>query len=348
MKSLAAILLASVFALTGQAQENMVFFQPAPGQNNGSDLGGLSDGKDAWVYEMTGQNYGSSVQIAGSPISTTNTNQYKAYMQFDLSTLPEQVDSVILRVHFEANPCYCNSNCAAPFYFYYVDEPWNEMSLNWNNAPMEGQSFVGPVWLSAPNNYGFVEFDITSAYRNWVNGERSNYGFTIYSPQMGDNNGEVSFRISSSDHWNSSYRPALKVYQSETRDDRNVIVYDRPSTPETQRFADGQDLNQLQVDWTTLMDPQEYLRKMEIQSTDEFTVELKGYPNPMQQNFYLQGVDDATEVRWIDVQGRVFQPYYQPDQDGYQYDTSSLPAGVYMLEIRKGTALRTLRVVKVG
>lgn len=348
MKTLATILLASVFALTGQAQENMVFFQPDPGQNNGSDLGGLYDGKDAWTYEMTGQNYGSSVQIAGSLISTTNTNQYKAYMQFDLSTLPEQVDSVMLRVHFEANPCYCYSNCTAPFYFYYLNEPWNEMTVTWESAPMEGESFVGPIWLSAPNNYGFVEFDITRAYQEWMSGNRSNYGFVIDSPQMGDNNGEVSFRISSSDHWNANYRPGLKVYTSETRDDGNVNIYAQNDNPGTQRFIEGQNLEQTAMDWSSLMDPEEYLRKMEVQATEEFTVELKGYPNPTRQDFYLEGVDDMTNVRWFDIQGRMFQPYYQPDQDGYRYDTSSLPAGVYMLEIRKGTALRTLRVVKVG
>lgn len=349
MKPLATILLAAVFALAGQAQENMVFFQPAPGQNNGSDLGGLNDGKDAWTYEMTGQNYGSSVQIAGSPVSTTNTNQYKAYMQFDVTGLPTNVDSVKLRVHFEANPCYCYNNCTAPFYIYFVESPWNEMSITWDNAPLEGESFVGPIWLSAPNNYGFVEFDITRAYLDWADGTRSNYGFVIYSPQMGDNNGEVSFRISSSDHWNSNYRPGLAIYTNDSRpNDNNVIVYDNGHDDSIQKFTAGKDLEQAQIDWSNLMDPEDYLDQFTASVAQKEVVELKGYPNPTANEFYLEGVDQNTEVRWFDVQGRVFQPYYQPDHDGYRYNTSELPSGVYMLEVKNGTALRTLRVVKVG
>ncbi len=66
---------------------------------------------------------------------------------------------------------------------------------------MEGMSFAGPFWLTSPNDYGVVEIDFTEPYQEWANGRRNNYGFVVYSPQMGDNNGEVSFRIHSSDHW---------------------------------------------------------------------------------------------------------------------------------------------------
>ena len=66
---------------------------------------------------------------------------------------------------------------------------------------MEGMSFAGPFWLTSSNDYGVVEIDFTEPYQEWANGRRNNYGFVVYSPQMGDNNGEASFRIHSSDHW---------------------------------------------------------------------------------------------------------------------------------------------------
>ena len=189
-------------------------YQPNGGANDSTDEGGLNSGKDSWVNRYSpGDNYGDNEYVLASPRSNCNTSDYKGYFKFDLSGLPEVVDSVKFGVTHIPHDTYCYSNCIADFYFYYCTSAWNEMTLIQNNLPSESSTpFYGPVPIDFPNDFGNVEYDITTAYNYWKDTNNVNYGFAIYSPTVGCNNASVGFYVRSSDDTIAANRPYLKIY----------------------------------------------------------------------------------------------------------------------------------------
>jgi hypothetical protein len=132
----------------------------------------LTGGKDAFVYEGDpGLNYGTNAVVEALPISNCNATHCEAFMQFDLSTLPADVESVHLVVKHAPHTTYCYSGCAADFYFAILTGAWDEMTINYNNFPARGDDFYGPVPISFPNDFGTVEYDITDAYIAWKSGQ---------------------------------------------------------------------------------------------------------------------------------------------------------------------------------
>lgn len=208
---------ASAFAQTP------IIFRPGPGNNDGTDEGGLTGGKDAFVYEGDpGLNYGSNAVVEALPISNCNATHCEAFMQFDLTTLPANVESVHLVVKHAPHTTYCYSGCAADFYFAILTGAWDEMTINYNNFPARGDDFYGPVPISFPNDFGTVEYDITDAYIAWKSGATPNYGFTIYTPTIDCNNAAVYFMVSSSDDTEEANRPCLKIVESSSGIDKGT------------------------------------------------------------------------------------------------------------------------------
>jgi len=207
-------LFVALFLSFGLMAQNVLIFQPSGGANDGADEGGLLTGKDTWVNRYApNDNYGDMYINLGSPRSNCNTSDYKSYYQFDLTSLPEVVDSVFFGLTHLAHDTYCYSNCNADFYFYYCTSAWNEMTLVQSNLPTENSSpFYGPIPISFPNDYGNVEYEFTNAYTYWKSNTNDNFGFTIYSPTVGCNNAAVIFNVYGSDDSIASNRPYLKIY----------------------------------------------------------------------------------------------------------------------------------------
>lgn len=226
MRKLEIVLLGTVFlfslligsvATDAQATSEIIF-RPGPGKNDGSDNGSANGGKDTLIsrwYDGTNdhrnRNFGSETGIGGSPRTTCNPSDTKAYIQFDLSTLPANVQQVFFGVTHNPHTTYCYSNCNADFYFYPVSQAWNEMTLTFNTMPPEGAAVYGPINITFPNDLGTREYDITGIYRNWKNGSVPNYGLAIYSPTVGCNNAAVGFNVYSSDHQDQTLRPYLRI-----------------------------------------------------------------------------------------------------------------------------------------
>jgi hypothetical protein len=203
---------AVLFLAQALPAQTPLIFRPAPGSNDGTDEGGVSGGKDAWVYEGdASMNYGITGYIQALPISNCNATHCEAFIQFDLSSLPADVDSVYFGVKHFPHTTYCYSGCDADFYFAIITAAWDETTINYNNFPARGSDIYGPVNISFPNDFGVVEYDITDAYRNWKNGTVPNYGFTIYSTTVACNNAAVYFNVSSSDDTEEANRPYLKI-----------------------------------------------------------------------------------------------------------------------------------------
>lgn len=207
-------LFAALFFSIGLSAQNVMVYQPSGGANDSTDEGGLNAGKDTWVNRYApGDNYGDNEYVLTSPRSNCNTSDYKGYFKFDVGGLPELIDSVKFGVTHIPHDTYCYSNCMADFYFYYCTSPWNEMTLIQNNLPSENSTpFYGPITIDFPNDYGTVEYDITVAYNFWKDTSNVNYGFTIYSPNIGCNNASVGFYVRSSDDTIAADRPYLKIY----------------------------------------------------------------------------------------------------------------------------------------
>lgn len=204
------ILLCSALAAGAQ---NITIFQPGPGLNDGSDQGGANGGKDAWVYQGdVSTNYGGDTYFLALPVSNCNSTHASAFVQFDVSTLPLVVDSVVFGVtHFE-HTNYCISNCNADFYFARNTQAWDEMTINYLNFPTTDTAFYGPVNVTFPNSFGVREYNITPTYLLWRTGAVPNYGFSVYSTTVGCNNAAVYFDVHSSDDTAASTRPYLKIY----------------------------------------------------------------------------------------------------------------------------------------
>lgn len=226
----------TLFLSFGLCVQNVMVFQPSGGNNDGTDQGGLQNGKDTYANRYTpNTNDGANIYMAGSPRSNCNTSDYKSYYQFDVTGLPTQVDSVFFGVTHIPHTTYCYSNCTADFYFYYITSAWDEMALTQLNAPTEDTSaFFGPLTISFPNDYQNQEYDITNAYHAWASGNRANFGFTVYSPTVGCNNAAVTFGTHTSDDTAVAMRPYLKIYYpsqaSIIEDEFEIRAYPNPFT----------------------------------------------------------------------------------------------------------------------
>jgi YD repeat-containing protein len=189
-----------------------ILFRPGPGKNDGSDNGSSNGGKDAFISgSFPTASYGSEPNIVGLPRSNCNPAEARGYIQFDLSSLPVNVQQVFLGVTHFPHTNSCIANCNADFYFYPVTQPWNEMTISFNTKPTEGAAVHGPINISFPNDLKNREYDITGIYRNWKNGSVSNQGLAIYSSTVGCNNAAVGFNVHSSDDPDQSLRPYLRI-----------------------------------------------------------------------------------------------------------------------------------------
>jgi hypothetical protein len=199
--------------------------RPSPGLNDGTDTGGVESGKDAYTYGLDPDaNFGRETIVFGQATSNCNHANGVAYLQFDLASLPKRVRRAFLGVTHVAHTDRCYSNCSIEVYFYRVDEPWNEMTVTYNQAPRLGPPLLGPIRVVFPNDLGAAEYDITEIYAAWQRHLLPNYGLAFRSPTVGCNNSAAFFGFYSSDHPDRSKRPYLRVIPDGT-----------PGSPEASR-----------------------------------------------------------------------------------------------------------------
>jgi hypothetical protein len=205
--------------------DSVIIFRPGPGLNDSTDQGGVNGGKDAFVHESYPvDNFGTSPGLGATPISDCNQTHMQSFIQFDLGTLPDTVDSVFVGFQFLDQITYCISNCVADFYFAAITQEWYEQTVAYGNKPSYDTAFYGPITISFPDSAGNGEFNITNMYNLWKSGTVTNYGFAIYSTTIGCNNACIMFYpYSSDDTTDTMNRPYLKVhFTADTTSSTNI------------------------------------------------------------------------------------------------------------------------------
>lgn len=217
------ILLLSSLCASAQL-DSTIIFRPGPGLNDSTDQGGINGGKDVFVHETyTTTNYGNSSAIEVTPISNCNQTHMQSFMQFDLTTLPDTVDSVFVGFKHLDQINYCLSNCTADFYFAAITQEWYEQDVTYGNRPAFDTAFYGPITISFPDTAATREYNITNMYNLWKSGTIPNYGFALYSTTIGCNNACIMFYTYSSDDTAEANRPYLKVrFTADTTDPSSI------------------------------------------------------------------------------------------------------------------------------
>ncbi len=210
------ILLILLICLQYLWAQSPITYRPGPGANDSTDQGGLNGGKDNWVYQGNALNYADHPGLVALPISNCNQTHCQGFIQFDLTTLPANVDSVFVGFTHTPHTTYCYSGCDADFYFARVTQPWYEQTMNYANKPTFDTAFYGPINIKFPNDFKERKYNITSMYKLWKAGTVPNYGMAVFSKTVTCNNAAVSFTVYSSDDTAASHRPYLLVYPHST------------------------------------------------------------------------------------------------------------------------------------
>lgn len=207
--ALFVLLCQCTFDLLVPSQEWLL--RPSAGRNDGTDQGSESGGKDTYTFGLTPDaNYGAEVVAIGQPESDCNNATGVAYVQFDVSSLPEAEGRVLLGLTPYPHAGSCQSNCVIDVYFYLVAEPWDEIKVTFNHAPELGASILGPIHIDGHADFQPREFDISAVARDWQRLNLPNYGLAFTSPTVGCNDGSAHFGFYTSDEPDIRKRPYLR------------------------------------------------------------------------------------------------------------------------------------------
>jgi len=131
-----------------------------------------------------------------SPIIGGPVGEYRTYIQFDITSLPSELDRAILRLRCT------NLGGTIEVSIKEVTASWSESGLTWNTKPTQNEVRYDVVSISASS--AFYDFDITELYKKWKSG--NNYGLAVCI-----NSGSNFATFASEDHATTAYRPRLII-----------------------------------------------------------------------------------------------------------------------------------------
>ena len=176
------------------APEQMATVQPAS-----------AAGKDSTVsITAPSTNYGGQDDLIAG---TRAMGIYRAYLQFDLSSIPD--DAVILDARLGLYYYSSITTVTGHIGAYLVEESWNEGNINWNNQPAVSTTAEDDLSLSGSSVNVFVYWYIGDVVEDWWDGSTPNYGLMLRET---DEEGWYAWKyFVSSDSGNASRRPKLEV-----------------------------------------------------------------------------------------------------------------------------------------
>jgi len=130
---------------------------------------------------------------------------YKSLIQFSMSSIPVNATVVYAKLEVYGSATINYSNSVPVVGLYEVQTYWNELTTEWIDGYYT--EFITSVYFTEFSLNSWYSFDVTSIVRNWVSGEKINYGLLL-SPYRNT----VYAQICSSDHPKSDKRPKLTIY----------------------------------------------------------------------------------------------------------------------------------------
>jgi len=179
------------------APEQTMTLQPNP-----------TDGKDAFVAsDDPAVNYGANLFLSISRVSW-QTNQFRTYIQFDLSSIPSTAVVTDASLHLFYGLAI--EELDTPAGLYRVTSAWDESTVTWNNQPdswnaPEATNTVPPWAIGS-----FVSWQVDSLVQSWIDGSVDNYGAMLRDTD--EATAETAKGFSSSDNVaDPAYRPKLEI-----------------------------------------------------------------------------------------------------------------------------------------
>jgi hypothetical protein len=162
-------------------------------------------GKDSYVYELGLSNHGDSTSLdAGSE----DTGIYRAYLQFSLDSLPEDV--VITGARMGLLYYFINTMDTTEMGAYNVLEAWLEDVIVWNDQPDFATEAEYVANMPATYSGNFIYWYITDLVKGWYDGTIANYGVVLRAFDESAEDGRLGFY--SSDSCVAAERPKLVIY----------------------------------------------------------------------------------------------------------------------------------------
>ena len=181
---LAAVLLIFFSAGFTTAFGETYTLQPSPGANDNTDRGTSDAGMDTWYYKhLPDDNYGDEETIYNTwndgDGCYNDDSSYSGLIRFDFSDagLPQTATSA--KVMLYVKQAVASPDGSLPTDLYELTADWNEMDATWNNRPSLGNKVASATILD--NTPGWAEWDITEFYNQVKSGQKTNYGFEIYT-----------------------------------------------------------------------------------------------------------------------------------------------------------------------
>jgi hypothetical protein len=162
-------------------------------------------GKDTYSYE--GQPTTDKSTINWVYVGVDGTLTCRAYLQFDLTSLP--ADIVIVSARVGLFYTLTDLSAATSFGAYPVLGSWDESTLNWNNQPVSATTPEYTYSVPATVSNAFIYWYITNMVEGWYDGSLANNGLALQSVTESDGEGWAGF--ASSDSSTASQRPKLVI-----------------------------------------------------------------------------------------------------------------------------------------
>jgi hypothetical protein len=221
-------LVALVLAVSPVRGDAVTILQPGPGLNNGTDDGSTNRGKDAGLQVEAGGNAGTN-EVMLLYHSPCNVGLHPAYLAFNVGGLPaEDVRSAKIAVYAQV---YFNGSgwpwqVSPVLSLHRVIQPWSELDVTLGSGPSFDDTAIeiktvttvgGGSWGSPFMEYeGWLEFDVTALYRDWVSGAQANHGVMFRIDNEYCANGDEFVLFTSDYAADATLRPKLVVTSTST------------------------------------------------------------------------------------------------------------------------------------
>lgn len=159
-----------------------------------------ADGKDTYVTTAyPDDNYGNyNVLLCGYAF----TNQYWAYIQFNELDEPQYQGANVLSAYLSLY--VIDRDGSGNFYIGFPVDPWDELSVNWNNRP--GPAGAGFIPADYPVGNEWVNYNVTTLVQAWLDGTEPHNGFILFDE---DTSSQRYLRVYSSDYSQTEFAPQL-------------------------------------------------------------------------------------------------------------------------------------------